>query len=66
MLEIHKKTFFDEEGKPREVLIPWEEYREIEEALGLDLSAQEIADLRKAREDRENGNLDAYVDLADL
>lgn len=66
MLEIHKKTFFDEDGKPREVLIPWEEYREIEEALGLDLSAQEIADLRKAREDRENGNLDAYVDLADL
>lgn len=66
MLEIHKKTFFDEDGRPREVLIPWEEYREIEEALGLDLSAQELADLRTAREDHEQGKLDAWVDLEDV
>lgn len=66
MLEIHKKTFFDEEGKPREVLIPWEEYQEIEEALGLDLSVEETTDLRKARQDRESGDLDAFVDIEDL
>lgn len=66
MLEIHKKTFFDEKGNPREVLIPWEEFREIEEALGLDLSAEEVADLRQARADRESSGTDAYVDLEDL
>lgn len=66
MLEIHKKTFFDEEGKPREVLIPWEEFREIEEVLGLDLGADAVADLREARKDRESGNTAAYVDFADL
>lgn len=65
-MEIHKKTFFDEEGKPREVLIPWEEYQEIKEILGLDLGTDAVADLRAARKDRENGNLDAYVDLEDL
>ena len=66
MLEIHKKTFFDEDGKPREVLIPWEEYQAIEEALGLDLSARETEELRRARQDRETGKPDAYVDLEDL
>ncbi len=66
MVEIHKKTFFDEEGKPREVLIPWEEYREIEEILGLDLETDAVADLRAAQKDRQSGNLDAYVDLEDL
>lgn len=66
MLEIHKKTFFDEEGKPREVLIPWEEFREIEEVLGLDLGADAVADLREARKDRESGNTEAYVDFEDL
>lgn len=66
MLEIHKKTFFDAQGNPREVLIPWEEFREIEEALGLDLSAEEVDDLRQARTDRETAEADAYVDLEDL
>lgn len=66
MLEIHKKTFFDEDGNPREVLIPWEEYRAIEEALGLDLSPEEAEDLRQARRDRESGDPDAYVDLENL
>jgi PHD/YefM family antitoxin component YafN of YafNO toxin-antitoxin module len=66
VLEIHKKTFFDEDGNPREFLIPWEEYRAIEEALGLDLSPEEADGLRQARQDRESGDSDAYVDLEDL
>ena len=66
MIEIHKKVFVDDEGNPREVLIPWEEYREIEETLGLDLGPQAVDDLEQARRDRESGKLEEYVDLDDL
>lgn len=66
MIEIHKKVFVDDEGNPREVLIPWEEYREIEETLGLDLGPKAVDDLEQARRDRESGKLEEYVDLDDL
>jgi hypothetical protein len=46
-----------------EVIIPRKEYREIEELLGLDLDAAACDDLKKARQDREAKNKDAFVDL---
>lgn len=63
MMNIHKKIVVDEQGNPQEVIIPWNEFQEIAEILGLDLDSDALEDLRQAREDRESGKRDAYVDL---
>lgn len=63
MISIHRKLVVDEHGRPQEVIIPWEEYQEIEELLGLDLNEKAIEALQEARKDRESGNTEAYVDL---
>ncbi|MFQ5688190.1 MAG: hypothetical protein ACE5GV_16190 [Candidatus Scalindua sp.] len=63
MITVHKKIIVDEMGKPTEVIIPWEEYKEIEDILGLDLDKNAIEDLKQAKEDREKGKNDAYVKL---
>lgn len=63
MITVHKKIIVDEKGKPTEVIIPWEEYKEIEDILGLDLDKNAIEDLKQAKEDREKGKNDAYVEL---
>ena len=72
MLTIPKKYIVDEQGRPQEVIIPWEQYQQISEVLGLDLDEKAIADLRQAQHDRATKNQDAYVSygaalrLADL
>ena len=63
MITLHKKIVVDEQGKPMEVIIPWDEYKELEEILGLDLDQEAIEDLNQARKDRSRGKKDAYVDL---
>lgn len=66
MLTVHKKIVIDDNGNPMEVIIPWEEYKEIEESLGLDLTQEAIEDLKQAKIDRDNSNKDAYVDLKSI
>ena len=66
MLTIHKKVVKDVNGNPMEVIIPWEEYKKIEELLGLDLTQEAIEDLKQAKIDRDNSNKDAYVDLESI
>jgi hypothetical protein len=66
MLTIHKKVVKDVNGNPTEVIIPWEEYKKIEESLGLDLSQKAIEDLKQAKIDRDNSNKDAYIDLESI
>ena len=66
MLTIHKKVVKDVNGNPKEVIIPWEEYKKIEELLGLDLTQEAIEDLKQAKIDRDNSNKDAYVDLESI
>lgn len=66
MITVHKKIVVDGKGKPTEVIIPWEEYKEIEELLGLDLDKNALADLKQAKEDRENGGYGAYIELDSL
>ncbi len=66
MLTIHKKVVKDVNGNPTEVIIPWEEYKRIEESLGLDLSQEAIEDLKQAKIDRDNSNKDAYIDLGSI
>ncbi len=63
MIEIHKKIVVDENGNPMEVIIPWNEYNEMEELLGLDLDKSAIEDLKQAQKDRINKKKDAYLDL---
>jgi len=63
MMTINKKLVVDEHGNPKEVIIQFEDFKKIEELLGLDLDENAIRDLQKARRDRESGNLKAYVDL---
>jgi PHD/YefM family antitoxin component YafN of YafNO toxin-antitoxin module len=63
MITIHKKIVVGVYGKPTEVIIPWDEYKEIEELLGLDLDEQAINDLKHAQKDRTKGKKDVYLDL---
>jgi PHD/YefM family antitoxin component YafN of YafNO toxin-antitoxin module len=60
MLAVHKKIVLNKKGQPAEVIIPWLEYKEIEEILGLDLDETAIEDLRQGKKDRENGISEAY------
>jgi hypothetical protein len=62
-MNINKRYIVDERGNPKEVVILLEDYRKIEELLGLDLDDEAIKQLHEARKDRESGNKDAYVDL---
>ena len=63
MIAISKKFIVDEEGRPKEVIIPWEQFQQISEMLGLDLDESAVNDLRRARRDRAAENREAYVDL---
>jgi len=66
MFFIPKKVVYDESGKPVEVILPWDVFREIEELLGLDLDEEAKEALREAREDRERGHKEAYVPLEEI
>ena len=66
MIILHKKLVVDEKGKPREVIIPWKEYKEIAELLGLDLDQEAINDLKVAKKDRRYKTKGAYVELDNI
>jgi hypothetical protein len=61
-MHISKKYMVDEDGNTKEVVIPMEDFRKIEELLGWDLDDEAVEQLRKARRDRESGNKDAYAE----
>jgi len=62
-MHINKKYIVDEHGNPKEVVILLDDFRKIEELLGMDLDDEAVKQLREARKDRESGNKSAYVDL---
>ena len=62
-MNINKRYIVDEQGNPKEVIIPVDDFRKIEELLGWDLDDKTIQQLREAQRDRESGNKDAYIDL---
>lgn len=66
MIAIQKKIVVDERGKPREVIIPWGQFCELCEALGLDLDKQAQADLRATRRDWNRRNATAFKPLSAL
>jgi len=63
MMHINKRYIVDENGNPKEVVLLLEDYKKIEELLGLDLDTETVEQLREARKDRECGNKNAYVKL---
>ena len=65
-MNINKRYIVDEEGNPKEIIIPLDDYRKIEELLGWDLDDETIKQLRQAKKDRDSGNKEAYVDLASI
>lgn len=60
---VNKRYIVDEHGNPKEVIIPVEDFRKIEELLGWDLDDEALHQLREARRDRESVKKEAYVDL---
>jgi PHD/YefM family antitoxin component YafN of YafNO toxin-antitoxin module len=62
-MDINKKYIVDEQGNPKEVIIPFDDFRKIEELLGWDLDEEAVQQLREAKRDRERGNKEAYLDL---
>ena len=66
MASIPKKIVYDENGKPVEVILPWEVFQEIEETLGLDLDEKATEALKEARKDRESGRKEAYISLEEI
>jgi PHD/YefM family antitoxin component YafN of YafNO toxin-antitoxin module len=63
-MNINKRYIVDEDGNPTEVIIPLDDYRKMEELLGWDLDDETINQLRKAKNDLNKGNKEAYVDPA--
>jgi hypothetical protein len=65
-MNINKRYIVDEEGNPKEVVIPLDDYRKMEELLGWDLDDKTVKQLREAKKDRAKGKKKAYVDLASI
>ncbi len=66
MNAIPKKIVVDRHGKPQEVIIPWAQFCEMSEALGLDLDRRAKADLRATRRDLRRRNTSAFKPLSAL
>jgi PHD/YefM family antitoxin component YafN of YafNO toxin-antitoxin module len=66
VIAIQKKIVVDENGVPQEVIIPWAQFCELSEVLGLDLDEEAMADLRTARADLEKGDTAAFTPLSEL
>ena len=68
-MEIHKKVVIDDAGEPQEVIIPWAEFRQIEELLGLDydtpMSPEWEAEIEKRVADLDAGRVEP-VSSADV
>jgi len=63
---IKENTRFDRGGSPLEIIIPYSQFIDFVEEHGLDLSAEEKKGIHEARADREAGNTDAFMSLADF
>ncbi|MBU2447479.1 MAG: hypothetical protein KJ666_18150 [Bacteroidetes bacterium] len=53
-MNLHANFIIDSEGKPISVVLPYNEYQDLIESLGLDLSKEEIEAIEKAKFIRSN------------
>ena len=63
MVAIRKNIVVDERGRPREVIISWAQFCELNEALGFDLDEKAKEDLRATRRDLKRRNGSAFKPL---
>ena len=66
MTALRKRIVVDEKGNPTDVIISWAQFRELSEALGLDLDDKAKADLRSTRRDLKRANPAAFKPLSSL
>ena len=66
MTAIQKKIVIDEHGEPQEVIIPWAQFCELSDALGLDLDGTAQAELREALADSRARRRAAFTPLDEL
>jgi len=66
MITIQKKVVIDENGNPTDVIIPWKQFKELEEILGLDFDEKTRDEIIKAKEERLKGRRDSYIDIDDV
>ena len=65
-MTLTHQTVVHEKGEPTAAIVPWEEFKLLREAYGLDLDEDETAELREALSDSEAGNADAFVAADDV
>ena len=63
---LQKSVRYDRDGKPIEVVIPYEEFVEFIESYGLDLSDDEKDSILEAKADREAGRTENFVALEEI
>ena len=63
---LQKSVRYDRDGKPIEVVIPYEEFVEFIESYGLDLSDDEKESILEAKADREAGRTENFVALEEI
>jgi hypothetical protein len=66
MTALRKRIVVDEKGNPTDVIISWAQFRELSEALGLDLDEKAKTDLRATRRDLKRPNPAAFKPLSSL
>ncbi len=66
MISIRKKIVLDEYGNPTEVIIPYKEFLELEELLGLDLEDEVKEHLRQAKNERIISKENSYISLDEI
>lgn len=66
MLSISRKYIVDDSGTRKEVIISYDDFRMIEELLGLDLEEEVVTILKEASQDRAYKTEDTYINLDDL
>jgi len=64
VLKLQKKIVVDEDGAPKEAIIPWKQFCEIAEILGFDLDDPARNDLRAVRHDLRRGKSKAFLPLS--
>jgi len=65
-MTITRQLVIGEDGRPSAVQIPYDQFVEIADALGLDLSEQEEGELREALADSRAGRREAFVSLDEV
>jgi hypothetical protein len=65
-MTITKKIVLDEQGKPTEVIMPYQQFVDLSETYGWDLDETEQSELKEALADSVSGNRSAFVPASEV